>query len=72
MPTVFMHIPKTAGIALTDGLSKALASEHVVRGFDRVLFGAFRAFDTFSASVRAGVYINPADIPDGDFVSAHW
>lgn len=67
-----MHIPKTAGVALTDWLEKALTPERPVRGFDRVLYGGFHAFDTFAPGERNRVYVSPSDVPsDGDFVSAH-
>jgi hypothetical protein len=67
-----MHIPKTAGVALTEWLDKALTPKYPVRGFDRVLFGDFQAFDTFAPSERNRIYVNPSDVPEnGDFVSAH-
>jgi hypothetical protein len=72
LPVVFMHVPKAAGVALTDTLEKTLQPRHIVRGFDRVLFGAFDRFDTFSAEERSRIYVEPAYVPtDGDFVSAH-
>ena len=71
-PVIFMHIPKTAGVALTEWLDKALTPKYPVRGFDRVLFGDFQAFDTFAPSERNRIYVDPSDVPaNGDFVSAH-
>lgn len=71
-PTVFMHIPKTSGTALMHGLAEAIAPRHVVRGFDRVLFGDFCAFHSLAPSERSRVYVEPSDLPtDGDFVAGH-
>lgn len=72
LPLIFLHIPKSAGEALTAGLKEALGPRHTVRGFDRVLFGGFDAFDTFAPHERKRVYLNPSELPaDADFVSAH-
>jgi hypothetical protein len=71
-PTVFMHIPKTAGMALAQGVSDALAPRRTVRGFDRAAFGGFREFDTFACSERRQTYVDPSELPaDGDFVCGH-
>jgi hypothetical protein len=51
-PIVFMHIPKAAGAALTDGLNAALTSKQHIPGFDRSLFGDFRAFDILAGIRR--------------------
>jgi hypothetical protein len=50
VPTLFMHIPKSSGIALVHALRRVLAPNRAIDGcFDRVLFGAFRDFDTLAA-----------------------
>lgn len=71
-PLVFMHIPKTAGQALTKALQQALAPKRVIGGFDRVLFGGFQSFDGFAPEARSHVYLEPSEVPaDGDFVAPH-
>jgi hypothetical protein len=40
MPTLFMHIPKSSGIALAHELRRVLAPNRAIDGrFDRFLFG---------------------------------
>jgi hypothetical protein len=70
-PVAFMHIPKTSGAALTAGLRSALRPRRETTGFDRALFGGFRAFDSFVPDERSRIYIDPADLPDGDFIAGH-
>jgi hypothetical protein len=74
VPTLFMHIPKTSGLALTRGLRRALAPNRAIEGcFDRVLFGTFRDFDTFAPSERRRIYVEADELPaDRDFVSGHF
>jgi hypothetical protein len=72
VPTVFMHIPKTSGVALTKGLMEALAPNRTLLGFDRVLFGGFCDFDSITSKLRRDIYIDPATLPtDADLVAAH-
>lgn len=71
-PIVFMHIPKTSGTALISGLREAVAPQHVIGGFDRVLFGEFRAFESIPTCKRSAIYLDASDVPaHGDFVAAH-
>jgi hypothetical protein len=71
-PIVFMHIPKTSGTALASGLRDAVAPQRIIGGFDRVLFGGFRAFDSIQAHIRDTIYLDVSDVPaDGDLVAAH-
>ncbi len=72
-PLVFLHLPKTSGTALVSGLTSALGPRRIVSGFDRVLFGGFREFETLAPEVRRQVYLTPDEVPDdGDFVSGHF
>jgi hypothetical protein len=72
VPIVFMHIPKTSGVALTQGLTEALAPRRTLRGFDRVLFGGFCDFDSIAWELRRDIYLDPAAVPtDADLVAAH-
>lgn len=72
VPTVFVHIPKTSGMALTKGLSEALAPGRTLVGFDGVLFGDFRDFDTIDPALRRNIYLDPAALPpDAGLVAAH-
>ena len=67
-----MHIPKTSGMALTKGLSEALAPARTLLGFDRVLFGGFRDFDSIDPAVRRNIYLDPSALPpDAGLVAAH-
>ena len=71
-PTIFMHIPKTSGMALTSALTEAIAPSKVVFGYDRVLFGAFEGFDSISPDLRRSIYLGPKSLPsDAEFVSGH-
>ena len=72
LPLVFMHIPKTAGTALTAALSASLSPRHFVSGFDRVFFGDFNGFDTIDPALRQSIYLESKNLPaNGDFVSGH-
>ncbi len=69
---VFMHVPKTAGTALTAALSTSLMPHRFVSGFDRVFFGDFDAFDTIDPKLRRSIYLEWESLPkNGDFVSGH-
>jgi hypothetical protein len=71
-PMVFMHIPKTSGVALAEGLRAAIRPRRPFGGFDRVLFGGFGAFDSLAPTERAHIYLSPSEVPsDCDFVAAH-
>ena len=70
--TVFVHIPKTSGVALTKGLSEALTSARTLLGFDGVLFGGFRDFDSIDPAMRQNIYLDPSALPtDAGLVAAH-
>jgi hypothetical protein len=72
VPTVFVHIPKTSGVALTKGLTEALAPTRTLSGFDGVLFGGFRDFDSVAPELRRNIYLDPATLPpDAELVAAH-
>ena len=80
----FMHIPKTSGVAITEGLARALTNPlgrrltkaiygrpQILTGFDRSLHGGFDRFDTFDASVRARLHLE--DLPTGArVISGHF
>jgi hypothetical protein len=69
----FMHIPKTSGIAIRDGLVGVLAPRHVFLGVDRSLFGAFQRFDTMSDGVRNTIHLDEVRMPaEADFISGHF
>jgi hypothetical protein len=71
-PLVFMHIPKTAGIAVADALVQAVRPHHVFFGFDASFFGPFTAFDTVADATRAYIHVSPASLPpDEKLVRAH-
>jgi hypothetical protein len=72
-PLVFMHVPKTSGIALRVGLQAALAPRRSLVGLDASLFGGFRAFDTIDAQIRQQIYLGSEALPPhADFVSGHF
>jgi hypothetical protein len=72
--TVFMHMPKASGMALTSGLIGAIAPRRAIAGgMDRVVFGDFQAFDSMDLEVKRRIYLDPASLPpDADFVSGHF
>jgi hypothetical protein len=59
----FMHIPKASGTAFIAGLTQALDAADATRGFDRVLFGGFTQFDSFSDAARQQVYDSAGALP---------
>jgi hypothetical protein len=72
-PLCFMHIPKASGTSFISGLSKAISREPDVSGFDRVLFGGFDAFDSFSFEERRKIFEDPAALPKrAGFVAGHF
>ena len=71
--TVFMHIPKTSGVALTGGFLEGMSPPKFLIGSDGVLFGDFKAFDTLAESLRNTIYLRPEDLPQTvDFVAGHF
>ena len=73
VPLVFMHIPKTGGVALSKALLGSLQPLRALdMVFDRVLFGDFVAFDSIHPDIRRTIYLDSNDLPsDADFVSGH-
>jgi hypothetical protein len=67
----FMHIPKTSGIALTEGLRDVLPSTACIGGFDRRHFGAFRSFETMAPGLRQMIYETLPPAKGIDFVTGH-
>jgi hypothetical protein len=71
-PVAFMHVPKTAGNAITNGLRLTLRPRREVFGWDLSNFGSFRDIDSFSPHVRRHIYAKPSDMrADADFVTGH-
>ena len=62
-PLIFMHVPKSSGMAVTQGLGLAINPQQHYDGFDGVLFGKFRSFHTISDSIN--LYIWPKTLPSG-------
>jgi hypothetical protein len=68
----FMHVPKCSGSSLILGIGTAISQE-ATGGFDRVLFGDFNAFESFSAAERRRIFDDPAALPaQADFVAGHF
>jgi hypothetical protein len=70
-PLAFMHIPKTSGVAMADGLREVLPSTTIIGGFDRRHFGAFRSFETMSPGLRDQIYETFPPAKGIDFISGH-
>jgi hypothetical protein len=71
-PVVFIHIPKTSGVALTQNLIEAIAPRRVLHAHDRVLSGDFDAFDSIAPDMLRDHFLDPAKLPsDADFVCDH-
>lgn len=68
-----MHVAKTSGTALAQGLLEAVAPDRPVTGFDRVMFGGFTRFASLSPEVLATIHDAPGSLPaDADFVHGHF
>ena len=71
-PLVFLHIPKTAGIAISYTLMVAENPPRVFFGFDRAFFGPFHDFESVPPENRALIHLSPETIPrDEKLVRAH-
>jgi hypothetical protein len=71
-PVAYLHIPKVGGVAVAAGLRDALRPHRYFGGFDRVLFGDFRDFETIHPDTRRTVHLDTAGIDrDADLVAAH-
>ncbi len=66
-----MHIPKTAGMALTYGLREVLPCTTSILGFDHRHFGAFRSFETMSPELRRTIYEVVPPAKGIDLVTGH-
>jgi hypothetical protein len=71
-PIVFLHVPKTAGISISNALANSIVGSPVETGFDRYLYGAFNKFDTFAPDVRKSLYLNIEELPHSHFISGHY
>ncbi len=72
LPLVFLHIPKSSGIAVSQALLQAQASGRNYFGFDRAFFGGFSDFASVPAENRAHIHLSPESLPRGEtFVRAH-
>lgn len=70
-PTVFTHIPKTSGTALSKVLTKALAPRHVITGFDTSVFGDFDGLETIDETVRRLIFKHDTLPRDADLLIVH-
>lgn len=71
-PLGFMHVPKTSGMAIVNGLVEVLPGVPFQPGLDRSMFGTFKAFETLSAETRAVLWCD--GLPSSaeiDFVGGH-
>ncbi|HEY0793147.1 MAG TPA: hypothetical protein VGD78_18930 [Chthoniobacterales bacterium] len=69
-----MHVPKTSGWALRQGLEEAVSPKNPVPQMclDRVLFDGFDDFESFQPHIRSMVFRDSAELPDGvDFICGH-
>jgi hypothetical protein len=69
---IFMHVPKCAGVSFSRSLEEALHSQKTLRGFDRVMFGSFNAFQTIDADIRRDIYLNELPNEHYDFACGHF
>jgi hypothetical protein len=71
-PLVFLHIPKTSGIAVAHALVEAEKPPRVFFGFDRAFFGGFDDFASIDPDTRAFIHLTPGTIPrDEAVIRAH-
>jgi hypothetical protein len=71
-PIVFMHVPKTSGIALREGLQACTNTQGPRPGFDRSAFGDFARFDTVDPMLLRDIYLDDT-LPQlsASFVTGH-
>ena len=71
-PLVYMHIPKTSGIAVAHALVEAERPQRVYFGFDRAFFGKFDDWESVAPDTRAFIHLTPDTIPgDETVIRAH-
>jgi hypothetical protein len=69
---IYLHIPKSSGIAVSHALIMAELPKRIFFGFDRAFFGPFDDFATVAPENRALIHLSAATIPkDEPFVRAH-
>jgi hypothetical protein len=71
-PIAFMHVPKTSGIALREGLQACTNTQGPRPGFDRSAFGDFARFDTVDPVLLRDIYLGDT-LPqlNASFVTGH-
>jgi hypothetical protein len=71
-PIAFMHVPKTSGIALREGLKACTNTQGPPPGFDRSAFGDFARFDTVDPILLRDIYLGDT-LPQlsASFVTGH-
>jgi hypothetical protein len=73
LPIVFMHIPKTSGVAIRHMLVVALAPSLTVDGLDHSLFDSSAYFDSMDESLRRQIYSSPSSLPEhANLVAGHF
>jgi hypothetical protein len=71
-PLVFLHIPKSSGIAVSQALLAAQQDGRNYFGFDRAFFGGFSDFASVPAENRAYIHLSPDSLPRGEtFIRGH-
>jgi hypothetical protein len=71
-PIAFMHVPKTSGIAVREGLQSCTHTQGPPPGFDRSAFGDFAGFDTVDRMLMRDIYLD-GKLPQlsASFVTGH-
>lgn len=71
-PLAFMHIPKTSGTAVIDGLREVLPATPCTTGVDLSTFGSFRSFETADPLALKTLVRGALPPTEGtDFVTGH-
>jgi hypothetical protein len=72
LPLIFLHIPKSSGIAVTHALLTVERPPRVFFGFDQAFFGGFTDFESVAPENRQYIHLSPETLPrDEQFVRAH-
>jgi hypothetical protein len=72
-PTLFMHVPKTSGISMTQSLADALRPRATFQGLDQSIFGPFQSFSTLGPDLQKMICFDFESIPkEADFVAGHF
>lgn len=67
-----MHIPKSAGTALSNAIRRLPPYQNEAHGWDKSLYGSYNEFETWNSEGRPWLFLSHEEIPRGkDFFFGH-